>query len=294
MNSVGILQNRLRSFLLYSNSHISLIAFALVSSTWVVFKLEASWALAVVASSGAFIVYQLDRFWLSGPEDLINQPERVKWYQDHSIYQYTSIGFCAILGFIALFFLEPVTLWMGLLLGGVGLIYLVPYGSQLVRLKGHWLAKPLFIALCWSVGGVLLPLLESGQRVDGMVGVFLLYRCLLISANVLLADLPDKSGDAGSDLGTLAVLLTKRTLIQIILCLSVLALIVGATYGLQSGWPILLYIDLGGAVLMMMIAIRAYRNEDPDSHFLYGYVNDLIIGWPLVPVALYWLTGMSS
>lgn len=294
MNSVGILQNRLRSFLLYSNSHIPLIAFALVSSTWVVFNLEPSWALAIVASSGAFIVYQLDRVWFTSPEDQINQPERVKWYRDHAAYQQASIGFCAIIGFIALFFLRPATLWMGVLLGGAGMIYLMPYGSQLVRLKGHWLAKPLFITICWSFGGVLLPLIESGERVDGMVWGFLLYRSLLISSNVLLADLPDKMGDANSNLDTLAVLLSKRSLMQIIFCLSTLALILGGSQGFLLDWPALLYIDLAGAVFMIMMANQAYRNEATDSHFLYGYINDLIIGWPLVPVALYWLNGMGS
>ena len=294
MNSVGILQNRLRSFLLYSNSHIPLIAFALVSSTWVVFNLEVSWPLAVVASCGAFVVYQLDRVWFTSPEDLINQPGRVKWYRDHSSYQYVSIGFCGIIGFAALFFLKPVTLWMGLLLGSIGMIYLMPYGSQFARLKGHWLAKPLFISICWSFGGVLLPLIESGERVNGMVWSFLLYRSLLISANVLLADLPDKTGDASSNLDTLAVLLSKQSLIHIILCLSMLALIVGGTQGLVFDWPALLYIDLVGTAFMIIMASKAYRNETADSHFLYGYVNDLIIGWPLVPVTLYWLNGMGG
>jgi|GEM_PF-1331600 len=294
MNSVGILQNRLRSFLLYSNSHIPLIAFALVSSTWVVFNLEASWALAVVASSGAFVVYQLDRVWFTSPEDLINQPERVKWYRDHASYQYASVGFFGIIGFFALFYLKPQTLWLGLLLGGIGMIYLVPYGSQFARLKGHWLAKPLFITLCWSFGGVLLPLIESGEHVNGMVWSFLLYRSLLIGANVLLADLPDKMGDARSNLDTLAVLLSKRSLIHIIWCLSILTLIVGGAQVIVSDWPVFLYMDLAGAVFMIMMANQAYRKDAADSHFLYGYVNDLIIGWPLLPVALYWINGMGG
>ena len=285
----GTQSNSLLRFLLYSNTHIPLIALGLIGSTSVVLGLEFSWALAVLSASGAFVIYQIDRVWLPSPEDIVNQPKRVEWYRAHRIYTYVSFALALLLGAIAVFFLDTHTIWLGLCLGAVGFIYLIPLGSDHSRLKGHVWAKPLFITLCWASGGVVLPVVESGSTMGGQVWVFFLYRGLLIAANVLLSDLPDRKGDGESMLVTFAIVLPKRDLARVVVCLSLAALVVGGIHSIVFSWPGVLFIDLTGAVLMMLLAYKAYQGDVPNSHITLSYINDLVIGWPLVGASIYYL-----
>lgn len=278
-----------RRFFLYSNIHIPVIAIGLISSTCVVLKIEFSWALAVLSSAGAFVIYQVDRAWISSPEDVVNQPGRVEWYQHHHSYTKCSLGLGLLLGLLATFFLDFNTIWLAASLGVVGLMYLIPFGSHLSRLKGRLWAKPLFITLCWAYGGVILPIVESGNSIDEKGWSFFLYRSLLIAANVLLSDLPDQKGDAESKLITLAVLLSKKGLIQVVICFSIVTLLAGVVQGIAFNWPIALFTDLVGAFLMILLAFKALQKDVPHPHVTFGYINDLIIGWPLISVGSFYL-----
>ena len=291
MDNVVSQVSPLRQFLLYSNSHIPLLALVLIGSTSIVLQIKFSLALALVSGAGAFVIYQIDRVWLSSPEDQVNQPERVRWCQSHPYYTYLSLGFGLLTGVIFVFFLRPTTLLLGCILGLMGLLYLLPHGDHLIRLKGHWLAKPICIAICWGYGIVILPVVESGGNISGMVWTFFIYRSLLISANVLLADLPDRKGDADAKLSTLAVLASRKTLVLYVLGLSLLTLITGLSFGVIYKWPAILFIDLGGAVLMMGLSIKALQKNVSQSHFLLGYINDLIVGWPLISIAAYYFVN---
>lgn len=288
MQAIDSQASHLRQFLVYSNIHIPFLAFVLIISSSVFLAVEISFPLAIVASAGAFLIYQVDRVWLLSPEDLINQPTRVEWYHKHLLFKYVSTFLAIGTGCVGMFFLHVETLGSGFLLGFLGLIYLLPYGGCIKRLKGHWLAKPAFIGFCWSYGGVILPAIEGGVVVHEMVWLFFIYRYLLIAANVLLADLPDRRGDECSDLVTLAVFLSEEKIIQIVSGLSVLTFIVGLIHGVVYHWPLVLFIDLGGAVLLTILAYVSFRMDLSDSHFLLSYVNDLVIGWPVVSLTIYY------
>ena len=289
----GFYLKQLVQFFLYSNLHIPVIALALISSTSVVFNIEFSVALALVSCTGTFVVYQFDRVFLRSPEDGINQPERVNWYREHPIYTYVSMCLGVVIGGIATFYLSTKTVWFGASLGLFGVLYLVPYGSHQVRLKGHWLVKPLYITLCWTCGGVILPLIESGWKIDNLVWYFFLYRSLLIFANVILSDLPDQRGDRVARLNTLATLISKKNLIQLVIGLALLSLFIGIIQGIHYNWSFVLYLDLLGAAFMVGLAYVAGQEDRSNSHFLFSYVNDLIIGWPLVIVVVFLIVESS-
>ena len=293
MARVGIHPNRLLTFFLYCNLHVPVIALALISSTSIMLEVDFSLPLAVVCCAGTFVIYQLDRVWLPSPEDVINQPARVSWYQSHSQYTMWSFILSLSIGFVALFFLKPKTIWMGVLLGTIGLVYLLPHRGHLVRLKGHWFVKPFVITLCWTYGGIVLPLVEGGGAFDGLVWCFFIYRSLLIIANVLLSDLPDQRGDQSAELDTIAILLSRKALIRVVVSISALAFVLGVAQAILYSWPLILYVDLVSTLLMIILACISVRKDNSDSHLMYSYVNDLIVGWPLVSVAAYHLTTSS-
>lgn len=288
MQGVDSYPCHLRQFLLYSNVHIPFLASILVCSSAIYLDQEISFALLFVASAGAFLVYQIDRVWLLSPEDLINQPDRVDWYVRNHSYKYVSTLLAVMTGGVALFYLSPSTLQSGLLLGVVGIVYLVPLGKKLKRLKGYLLVKPAFIAFCWTFGVVILPVVEAQGSINRMVWLFFLYRCLLIIANVLLADLPDKVGDERASLTTFAVRLKNKSLIQIVLFLAGIAFVVGFIQGVIYQWPFFLFIDLIGPLLLMALAYFSFHRNLSESHLLLSFVNDLVIGWPIISLICYY------
>ena len=287
MVSIGLKVSPLRNFLLYSNTHIPFIVLVLIGSSSVLLGIEFSIALATSSCCGAFLIYQIDRIWLASPEDLINQPDRVLWYKNHKKYVHLSSFFSVIMGGIALLFVKSTTLFYSLLLGFLGLLYLLPIGNSFTRLKGNLMVKPMWIACSWSYGVVVLPVIESGDNVDYGIGVFLAYRGLLIVANVLLADLPDTEGDEKAHLASLAVLWSKKRLGYTVTGISSASLLVGVIYGVLDGWPFLFFVDLGGALVMIILAQLVICKDVSASHFILGYLNDLIIAWPIVSIITY-------
>ena len=279
----------MRQFLLYSNIHIPILAASLLVSTTVILQIPRSWPLVLIASAGAFLIYQIDRIWLYSPEDAINQPDRVRWYKKNQAINRVLSAVAAGASLIALFWISKHTLLICLGVGLAGLVYLIPMGPTSFRIKGVWFGKPLIITLCWGFGAVILPVLDAGIPIDENVFTFFLYRILLVLSNVILADLPDREGDLASGLKTMAVLFSRKRLVKLALFFAAASASLGLMYGIILLREPILFVDLIGACLMMCVAIHAYSEQTTATQFTYGYVPDLIIAWPAVTVIVYYL-----
>ena len=245
--------------------------------------------LLAVCSLGAFLVYQVDRSWFVSPEDMTNQPDRVQWFNEHRRYTSISCMMALLIAGYSAMYLETRTIAMCALLAGFGFVYLFPYNEGQFRLKGNGYIKLLFISTCWSVGGVLLPAIEASISIDMEVYSLLAYRGFLIAANVLLADLPDRTGDLKEELGTLAVALGSSAVTRFAAVASLLSLILGVVHGIVFKWPYIIYLDLGGSLCMILLAYKAFYTKHAHTHFMYSYLADLIIAWPAVGVIVYYL-----
>ena len=265
-----------RAFLLYSSVPVGGIAGALLLGTYALLGLPPSGPLLLLASCGAFLVYQLDRSLLAGPEDVLNQPERVAWVRQHPAWLGTSAVLAATLALGALPFLRPATLLAGALLGLPGVLYAAPLLPGGRRLKSVWLLKPVLIAGAWSVGATVLPALEAGMALTSGLGALALYRFLFILPNALLADWPDRAGDRLAGLRTAATELSTGALRR----LAAVPLILALAGGLVALWlfeaPSLLYVDLAGPALMLGLVLRLPAG----SRWCYGFVLDAAVAWP--------------
>ena len=279
----------MRKFLLYSNIHIPVIAASLLASTTVIQGVSLSIPLMIVASSGAFLVYQIDRIWLSSPEDAINQPARRHWHKENRSTNHVLLVIAVASSLIAAWWISRATLMLCLVVGFIGIVYLIPLGQGSFRLKGVWFGKPLLITICWAYGGVFLPVLEGGGNIDREVWSFFFYRALLVLANVMLTDLPDREGDLASHLKTMAVVFPQKVLIWLAIFFAGAAVALGLYHGRAFSWEPILFVDLLGAFIMLILAIRAYGEYSTNSHFIYGYIVDLIVAWPGVTVVCYYL-----
>lgn len=272
---------RISPSLVYSNVHILIVACALISGTWVLLGIRFSWAFLVASCTSAFLIYLVDRIWLFQDEDLINQPERVAWYERHRavVWFATGIG-CLLIG-ASLPALGMRTVLVGAALGLAALFYLGLESRRAKRLKANWVLKPLIIALGWVLGGVVLPVYVQqgalGLSVAGLAG----YRFPLLLANVIVVDWPDRIGDAAAGIHSLSVKLDAVRISVIVVLFATLSLFICLCFGFWQSWPGIYYLECIAPILMIVIAFRLNKMT---HHALVLYA-DLIIAWPLVTVA---------
>ncbi len=268
--------------LLWSGAHIPWLAAGLLAGNAALLQIPLSKPLLVLEATGAWVVYLLDRALNVGPEDLVNQPERVAWWRRQ---QKLLCGGLAIAGLLigwAALHLQAATLVAGAGLGVIGLIYMLPG----VRLKQWGIAKPILIAGTWSLGTTLLLPLEAGRGVGANLWLLTGYRLLWILPNPLLADWPDRQGDRIAGIRTPAVRWNYKALRKGAFLLLLGALSIGLILIIRLGHAAAA-IDLLG-VLFTGILITACRSGLSEVHLM---MLDLLLSWPALTLLALTLSG---
>jgi 1,4-dihydroxy-2-naphthoate octaprenyltransferase len=187
---------------------VALVAAAVTAGTFPLLGLSLDPSLLVLAASGAFLVYQLDRGLVPSPEDAINRPTRTRWVRHYAPYVRLSSGAAVLAGGWALTGQPPAVWLLTALLGAAGIGYALrdriagisPFGRRLEILK------PAVIAGVWALGAVLLPVAANpAERFEWAVLLLVLYRWGAIVPNLLRADWPDRAGDRAVGRSTPAV-----------------------------------------------------------------------------------------
>lgn len=275
-------EGRLLSFLKYSNLHIVLVALGMMAGSSALAGFIPKTGSLVAGCCGAFLIYHADRCWLISVEDRKNQPRRVDWIASHQMYVWIAALIFVILGAIGVALLTVHSIVVGGILGLLGSIYLLPVLPGGVRPKSIWFVKPLCIALAWSAGAVIFPALEIPDMNPVLLAGLVFYRFLFVLPNVLLADWQDRVGDIDAGYVSVAMLVTEKQLRQSAGISALLALFVGLGIGLASGWPAILFIDLLGPLMMLLICTKPLSK----SYLVYGLILDLVVAWPVVTAGL--------
>ncbi|HMB90865.1 MAG TPA: UbiA family prenyltransferase [Rhodothermales bacterium] len=280
-------QARIKAFLLYASLPIGGIAFCFLLGTYALLELPLSWPLLVLGFCAAFLIYQAERTLHTAPEDIYNHPERRVWLAQHRRYVWISSLSAAGVAMAMLPLLRPVTLVAGVVLASLSVLYMVPFGKHGHRLKGYGMLKPVLISTAWSVGGVVLPVVQAGVAVDGTVLALVGYRFLFVLPNAVLSDWPDRKGDDKAGLRTLATRFSLRQLQWI----ATAALILGiggvgiALFFADVSW--ILGIDALGLGLMLWLVWRPV----PPSRFLFSFMLDALVAWPGVTACVVFWSG---
>ena len=279
---------RVSASLVHSNVHILIVAGGLICGTWVLLSLPFSPAFLIASCASAFLIYQADRVWLYREEDHVNQPERIAWYRRNlPAVRIGTVGM-AVLLLMNLWFVDLSTILSGLVLAVFVLFYLKYEGRQTRGLKRSWVFKPLIIATGWIFGGIILPVLAQKGALNaaslGLAG----YRFPLLLANVVVADWPDRHGDAASGLQSLALKLEPKQLKYVIWMCSSLGFICCLIYGFCMHWTLLYYLELIAPLLMIWLATYL---ESLQPHALV-LLADLIVAWPLVTSIIVIVAGI--
>lgn len=264
-----------RGWLLHANLVVAFVAAAFVAGTYAWLGQPPDLAFLVLAVAGTFLVYQLDRAWRPGAADRRNQPERLRWVRRHRAYVWgsTAAAGLALLG--ALGHLRPAPALLAAGVGTLGLLYALPLAPGRRSLRSVAGLKPVWIALAWTLGGVVGPAVQTGT-LSGAVAWLALYRGGFVLANGLLADWPDQAGDRREGLHTPAVRLGARRLRLVVAALLGVTLACGAVALRAAGLPPVFAVDLGGPMLLLACLARPL----PTSRFFYGFWIDALVAWP--------------
>lgn len=269
-------------FLLYGGIPVGLVAIGFLLGTYALLDLPVDVPLLAAGFCGTFLVYRFDHMLGLAPEDRYNQPERIQWLQSHRVYVNTTTALALVGGVITVPLLDLSTLLVCLVLSLIGILYITPLLPGHKRLKTIWYAKPITITAGWVIGGVLLPVIEGGRSVTQPVLVLLLYRFLFVLPNTIIADWPDRFGDARSGLSTVA---NRLSISQLrFLCAFLLLIVISGAITLYfyRMVPELILVDVIGPGLLLAAVLKPLSEEK----WFFGFVIDMIIGWP-VTTALY-------
>lgn len=236
-----------------------------------------------VAFSGTALLYLADRALRLSPEDRANRPERRRWVRQHRGWvRAEAVGLaCGLLLLLPL--LQWHTIILSIVLGGIGLVHILPLLPSGRRLKSTGLFKPLLVAATWALGAVVLPVVECGAPMTPAVWGIVAYRVLLILPNVLLADWADREGDAAAGVGTWALQWSRRS-VQVASTVLLGIALLGAVVAVGWGAPLILLLDAVGGVLMG-VAVWMLR---PGTELLHLLWLDLIVAWPVVDWLVLW------
>jgi 4-hydroxybenzoate polyprenyltransferase len=263
---------------------IPLVGAALAASTFVLLGVAPDVRMVALAASGAFLVYLLDRAWLSSPEDARNRPGREAWHRRHPAYRWVATGTAVVTGLMSMRGL-PASVWiMGGILGLLAAGHLTPIAGT--RLKASAAGKPLLIATAWGAGAVLVPI-SLGMHAGGTtVAALLLIRVLTLLANVFVTDIADIPGDREAGVDSLASALGEhRTRRLAVVLLGIAALLAASLVVSLESW---LWAVEGSGLLVFAFVIRPSDRPIPDSLKV-----DLLVGWPAITVGVWLATGIG-
>jgi 4-hydroxybenzoate polyprenyltransferase len=207
----------------------------------------------------------------------------VAWVRAHTGWLVLEAAGLFALGGAMLLYLEPATLLVTGALGAVAGLHVLFPGREGRSLRG--VPKPIAIAGAWAVGGALLPLVEAGRPVGVGAVLFCGYRGLFVLPNLLLADWADRAGDAAAGLAPWAAGWTARQVRWTATGSLLVAAVGAAIWAVVGTSPLLVGIDALGLVLMAGV-VWGLDPERPRTAVL----ADLVVGWPLVPALVAWMS----
>lgn len=274
-----------RQTLEYSNVLPGLVAVGFMLGTYAILDLPVHLPLLVLGGCGTFLVYQADRSLFISPEDRFNHPERISWARDHSLYLVVSSVVACGVAIAMLFLVGPPVRWFVGTYALAGAAYAIPGFRDRFRSTGVHLGKPVIVALGWSLGGVMLPVVQAGAIPYPAAVLLVLYRFGFVFPNPLLADWFDRSGDTRTGIFTPAAFMSATSLQQI--SQLVLVLIIAGAVVAIIGWeaPNVLWIDLLGPLFMVMMVSRRLS----PARWFYQIALDGIVAWPAVTALVYFL-----
>ncbi len=253
------------------NFHIALIGYSLVKTTGLVLGFHSSTVLALSVGAAAQFVYCAEHL-MGGCQDLVNHPTRVVWLEENRQTIRLVLLVCATLATVGFATIATLSLGVVLIAGfGVTVAYLFLFSRQILLSRGGvTIVKPVLVVVVWAIATAALPLIQAG-RLGWLGGGFILYRSIILMANVVLADLLDIAGDRHAGIRTLGTAFSTSANLRTILGLCVVA-------GLSA-----LILVANGASFLVLLECTVWLGLPVIAYLGIGVIwADLLLALPFV------------
>ena len=244
---------------------VPFVALALTLATYAVLGISVSFPGLLLAASGSWIIYIVERTVAAGPEDDYNHADRKQWLVRHR--RFVGLLVSILVGTFLVSLTSVVTRPVLLLVVGMMLLaatYCLPVLPGRTRGKTVWFAKPFLIAAGWSLGTVVLPAAIDARPLLP-VALLALYRFVFLLPNTLLSDVFDVAGDRLAGHETLTGRIGSR-IVRIVVLLTLLTPILAFALHLLVPLPIAIVVD--SALALTYLILVSQTNTSSKITFL--------------------------
>lgn len=229
---------------------------ALNASSWTLLSmktlhLKMDFIFVLLSGFTAWIFYTKDRLYFN-QEDLLNNKERVLWYQKFMKKPYRLIIFFNLFLLTLRYQIIPLIL-IGALITHV---YTTPFkiSKKRFRIKSLFLGKVIFVPLLWLFLTVCIPTFYYDFEVSKLVlAKVSMYIFIIIGIQIIINDIDDFSGDKKEEIKTIPVLFGLKKTKAIIALMVLSSLIVG--------WSLFPLINLIGYSVLLLVIFLSYSTS---------------------------------
>lgn len=227
---VKLLLTIIKTFI-YSNLFVAICVVAYTQLTYTLYNLpqQNRWSVLIMVFCFTFITYNGQRLFRL--KQKVNHyrslGERLKWVVKHQKILTASSLIAGLIGFVSIFFINPLCWILLIPMGITSLFYVVPIPIINKSIRAINFAKIYFIALVWSLIIIGLPFIESsGFHFNLTTFILAFSQCFIfIIAITLPFDVRDIPFDKNTNLKTIPLVLginNTLILIQVLLSFSLI------------------------------------------------------------------------
>ncbi len=266
----------------YGGHLISLGSVSVVFASAILLSIPVTWDFLIIAYFITYTIYLYNRF-KELEEDLLTNPERTRHIKVYIKYVPRFVFFCTmIIVTMLICFGNLLSIAFGLSLLLFGLLYSIIFKKITKRVIGF---KNFYVALVWTLLIVFLIIYYSFSLSPSLflVLIFVYLRCFMGTS---FYDIKDIESDKKDGLLTLAIILQKKTLLQFLNVVNILALlpiIIGVYLGLLPAFAQALFF----VIPIAFIFLKRLENKKVNI----AYLSEVAIGVEKISWSLLILIG---
>ncbi len=175
-------------FYLDSSIHVALSCFALVNCTYLILNISINYSVALFAFFGTIAGYNFVKF------DALARSKKNK--MNWKLKAIAGLSFLSLFfGFYNFLALQNITKIIAGLFLILTILYTLPFFPNEKNARNWAGFKIYIVAICWVGVTLILPILNSGYKIQAEIAILILQRLLLIFSLILIFEINDLKND---------------------------------------------------------------------------------------------------
>ena len=175
-------------FYLDSSIHVALSCFALVNCTYLILNISINYSVALFAFFGTIAGYNFVKF------DALARSKKNK--MNWKLKAIIGLSFLSLFfGFYNFLSLQNITKIIAGLVLILTILYTLPFFPNKENARNWAGFKIYIVAICWVGVTLILPILNSGYKIQPEIAILILQRLLIIFSLILIFEIKDLKND---------------------------------------------------------------------------------------------------